>query len=92
MLSQQTAAFNPTHADDVVSRFMKPPDSIWRLIFACVLVFTASFGLSLVAIWSLPAGEVIGNILRGIAAVISALLILAYASRRTSSSSGKPQK
>ena len=92
MLSQRTAVFNPTHADDMVSRFMKPIDSIWRLILACVLVFAASFGLSLLAIWLLPAGEVIGNILRGIAAVISALLILAYASRQTSSSSGKVQK
>jgi hypothetical protein len=71
---------------------MKPIDSIWRLILACVLVFAASFGLSLLAIWLLPAGEVIGNILRAIAAVISALLILAYASRQTSSSSGKVQK
>jgi FtsH-binding integral membrane protein len=92
MLSQRTAAFNPTHADDMVGRVMKPLDSIWRLILACVLVFAASFGLSLVAIWLLPAGEVIGNILRGIAAVISALLILAYASKQTSSSPGKRQK
>lgn len=92
MLSQRTAAFNPTHADDMVSRVMKPIDSIWRLILACVLVFAASFGLSLLAIWLLPAGEVIGNILRGIAAVVSALLILAYASKQTSSSPGKLQK
>lgn len=89
MLSQQTAAFKPTYADDVVSRFMKQIGSIWRLIVACVLVVAASFGLSLVAIWLLPAGEVIGNILRGIAAVICALLILAYASRQTYST-GKP--
>jgi len=60
------------------NRFIKWIDSIWKLLFACALVFAISFGLSLLAIWLLPAGEIVGNFLRAIAAVISALLFLAY--------------
>jgi hypothetical protein len=92
LLSQRAAAFSPTRADDMVGRLMKRIDSIRSLILVCVLVFAAAFGLSLLAIWLLPAGEVIGNVLRTSAAVISALLILAYANRQTSSSPRRPRK
>jgi hypothetical protein len=92
LLSQRTATFSPTHADNMVGRLMKPIGSIRSLILACVLVFAASFGLSLLVIWLLPAGEIIGNILRAIAAVVCAMLILAYANRQTSSSARRPQK
>ncbi|MGN7253278.1 hypothetical protein [Arthrobacter sp. SAFR-014] len=92
LLSQRAAAFSPTRADDVVGTLMKRIDSIRSLILVCVLVFAAAFGLSLLAIWLLPAGEVIGDVLRASAAVISALLVLAYANRQTSSSPRRTQK
>lgn len=81
-----------TYADEMINRFLKSTDTVWKLVFACALVFAVSFALSLVAIWLLPAGEVVGNILRAIAAVISALLILAFINRRTSTGPGQPQK
>lgn len=76
----------------MINRFLTWIDSIWKLLLACVLVFATAFGLSLVAIWLLPAGEVVGNVLRAIAAVVSALLILAFINRRPTSRLGKLQK
>lgn len=76
----------------MVNRFLTWIDSIGKLLLVCALVFAVAFGLSLIAIWLLPAGEVVGDIVRAIAAVVCALLILAFINRRPKPRLGEIQK
>ena len=59
-------------------------NTVPKLILVCIGVFAVSFLLSVIAIWWLPGGEVVGNVLRALAAVLNALLILGFINSRTS--------
>lgn len=59
-------------------------NTVPKLILACIGIFGVAFLLSGVAIWLFSWGEVLGNVLRGIAAVLTALLILGFINTRRS--------
>lgn len=57
-------------------------NTVPRLVLTCVAVFAVAFLLSILAIWFLPGGEIVGNVLRALAAVLCALLILGFINSR----------
>lgn len=57
-------------------------NTVSRLVLACAALFLVAFALSLVAIWLVPWGEILGNVFRAAAAVMSALLILGFVNTR----------
>jgi peptidoglycan/LPS O-acetylase OafA/YrhL len=59
-------------------------NTVPKLILTCLGIFAVAFLLSIVAIWLLPWGEVLGNVFRAVAAVLTALLILGFVHTRRS--------